>query len=216
MASSKTVRKKAVRKPTPPVVASIDFRKSYPDLYKAGRTVSELRAPTGVFLAVDGTGEPGGAAFQDAVQQLYALAYTTKFSMKKAGGADFGIPPLECLWPDDPNARPKNEWRWRLMLRVPPCVKAAALRQVRKELLERKGIRTDEVRRVTWAEGRALQVLHVGPYDSVGPSYRRLMEEARPRGLVCVPPGHEVYLSDPRRVPPERLKTIVRMAVKKA
>jgi hypothetical protein len=221
MASSKTARKKTVRKkaartPAAPLVAKIDFRKSDPDLYKARRTVTELRPPTGVFLAVDGTGEPGGAAFQDAVQQLYALAYTTKFAMKKAGGADFGIPPLECLWPDDPSAKPKSQWRWRLMLRVPPCVKAGPLQRVRKMIEEKQGLATDAVKRMTWNEGRALQVLHVGPYDSVHASYVRLMEAAAPRGLVCVPPGHEVYLSDPRRVPPDRLKTIVRMAVRKA
>jgi hypothetical protein len=142
------------------------------------------------------------------------VAYTTKFAMKKEGGADFGIPPLECLWPNDP-ARPKAEWRWRLMLRVPPCVKAGPLQRIRRMIKEKKGLATDAVRRMTWSEGRALQVLHVGPYDSVGASYCRLVEDARSRGLVCVPPGHEVYLSDPRRVPAERLKTIVRMPVKR-
>jgi hypothetical protein len=212
MSSSKTVRKRAPR----PVVARIDFRKSQPELYKAGRSVTELRAPKAAFLVVDGVGEPGGAAFQSAVQQLYAVAYTTKFAMKKEGGSDFGIPPLECLWPDDPAVKPKAEWRWRLMLRVPPCVKAGPLQRVRRMIKEKKGLATDAVKRLTWAEGRALQVLHVGPYDAVSASYRRIMEEAGPRGLVCVPPGHEVYLSDPRRVPPDRLKTIVRMPVKKA
>jgi hypothetical protein len=196
------------------IMARIDYKKSHPDLYRAGRQVGELRPPKGKFMAVDGTGEPGGAAFQDALRQLFTLAYTTKFAMKKAGGADFAIPAVECLWPDDICGKPRAEWRWRLMLRVPPCVKAATLKNVRKALKERKGDAADAVKLVSWTEGRALQVLHVGPYDEVGASYERLEAEAAARKLRCVGPAHEVYLSDPRRVPPARLRTIVRMAVK--
>lgn len=197
------------------VMAKIDYRKTCPGLYRAGREVSELRPPTGTFLTVDGVGEPGGAAFQDAMRQIFTLAYATKFTVKKAGGVDFSIPNVECLWLEDPGAKPKTEWRWRLMLRVPPCVKAATLREVRKALAQKEGPATDAVKRITWAEGRALQVLHVGPYDEIGASYNRLMAEAASRGLRCVGPPHEVYLSDPRRVAPARLKTIVRMAVKR-
>ncbi len=196
------------------VVAKVDFRKTQPHLYTAKPEVAEVRCPKGTYLAVDGVGEPGGAAFQDAIGKLYALAYTTKFAMKKAGGADFAVPALECLWPDDPSGKPRSEWRWRLMLRVPDCVTESALRHVRRELREKKGLATDAVKRVSWAEGRALQVLHVGPYDAVGSAYRTLAHAASGRKLSCVGPGHEVYISDPRRVPPERIKTIVRMAVK--
>jgi hypothetical protein len=210
MASSKTSRTKA---PGTAVVARVDFRKSQPELYKARPEVSEVRCPKGTFLAVDGVGEPGGPAFQEAIGKLYALGYTAKFAMKKAGGADFAIPALECLWPDDPAGKPKTEWRWRLMLRVPDCVREGALRQVRRDLLEKKAIDTAAVKRVTWAEGRALQVLHVGPYDAVGEAYGKLAREATVRGLACVGSGHEVYINDPRRVPPEKIKTIVRMAV---
>jgi len=205
----------AGRRPASPIVAKVDYRKSHPDLYRAGRQVSELRPPKGTFLAVDGVGEPGGPRFQDAVRQLYTLAYTLKFAMKKQGGSDFSIPPLECLWPEDVCGKPRAEWKWRLMLRVPPCVKARPLQQVRKMLLETKGVATSDVRRATWTEGRALQVLHVGPYDAVGAAYQQLEAEAAARRLRCIGPAHEVYLSDPRRVAPERIKTIVRMAVKR-
>ncbi len=210
MASSKPIRTKT---PGTVVVAKLDLRKSQPELYKARPEVSELRCPRGAFLAVDGVGEPGGAAFQEAIGKLYALAYTTKFAMKKAGGADFAIPALECLWPDDPAGKPKNEWRWRLLLRVPDCVTETALKQVRRDLLQKKALDTAAVKRITWAEGRALQVLHVGPYDAVGDAYAKLAREAAARGLACAGSGHEVYISDPRRVPPEKIKTIVRMAV---
>jgi len=118
-----------VPRPAPPIVAKVDYKKSHPELYRAGRKVSELRPPAGTFLAVDGVGEPGGAAFRDAIRQLFSLAYTLKFAMKKAGASDFSVPSLECVWPDNVCGKPKAEWKWRLMLRVPPCVKARPLQQ---------------------------------------------------------------------------------------
>lgn len=90
---------------------------------------------------------------------------------------------------------------------------ARALTGVRKALAEKKGLDTRSVKRIAWAEGRALQVLHVGPYNEVGGVYRRLIAEAAARGLSCAGPGHEIYLNDPRRVPPGEIKTIVRMPV---
>jgi len=206
----------AVHRPTPPIVAKIDYKKSHPELYRAGRKVSELRPPAGTFLAVDGVGEPGGAAFQDAIRQLFSLAYALKFAMNNAGASDFSVPSLECVWPDNVCGKPKAEWKWRLMLRVPPCVKARPLQQVRKMLVEKNGPDTSGVKRVTWSEGRALQVLHVGPYDGVGSAYQTIEAEAATRKLRCIGPAHEVYLSDPGRVAPDKIKTIVRMAVKRA
>ena len=217
MPASRSAAAAAARRPTaPPIVAKVDYKKSYPDLYRAGRQVSELRPPKGTFLAVDGVGEPGGPEFQQAISQLFTLAYTLKFAMKKAGASDFTIPSLECVWPEDVCDKPRSEWKWRLMLRVPQCVKERPLREVRKALLAKKGVATDAVKRVTWAEGRALQLLHVGPYEAVGAAYQAIQAEASARKLRCIGPAHEVYLSDPRRVAPEKIKTIVRMAVRKS
>jgi hypothetical protein len=201
---------------TSPLAAKVDFRAAYPTLYKAGRSVDEVRVAKGVFLAVDGQGEPGGAAFQEAINKLYSLAYTAKFDIKAASGRDFSVPPLECLWPEGLCDRPRSEWRWRLMLRVPAWLTEQALGRARRIVRERKGFGTDEVRRVAWAEGRSLQVLHVGPYDGVAKSYERLGETAAARGLRFSGPGHEVYLSDPRRTAPEKIRTIVRVGVNKA
>jgi hypothetical protein len=196
--------------------AKVDFRKLYPDLYRESRNIAEVRAAKGVFLAVDGVGEPGGQAFQDAMGMLYALAYTTKFTFKNAGIGDFSVPALECLWYDDPATTPREQWRWRAQLRIPEEVTARALADVRKALLEKKGLDTRAVKRITWAEGRALQVLHLGPYDQVGGVYQRLGAEAAARRLACLGPGHEIYLNDPRRVSPDKIKTIVRMPVRPA
>ncbi len=195
-----------------PGTAKVDFRKRYPDLYRESPDVSEVRAGRGIFLAADGVGEPGGEAFRDAIGALYALAYTAKFTLKRAGIGDFAVPALECLYFDDP-LTVKTEWHWRLLLRIPDGVTAAALKDVRKALAEKKGLDTRIVRRIAWAEGRALQALHVGPYDQVGTAYERLVSEAVARGLACPGPGHEIYLNDPRRVPVSRIKTLVRLPV---
>ncbi len=191
----------------------IDLKKARPELYRATRLVAEIEAGRGTFLTFDGVGEPGGARYQEAIGKLYSLAYTTKFMLKGAGALDFGITNLECLWFSDPTGTPRSEWEWRLQLRIPEEVTSEHLREARKVLKERKGADVTGVRRRQWTEGRAVQVLHVGPYDTVGESYRALGEYAETHGLRCKVPGHEVYVSDPRRVPPDRLKTIVRMPV---
>ncbi|MBN1417374.1 MAG: GyrI-like domain-containing protein [Planctomycetes bacterium] len=194
----------------------VDFKKSHPELYRAARKIAEVRAARGTFLSVDGVGAPGGEAYQEAIGELFALAYSAKFTIKGAGGIDFSIPALECLWFDDPKEKPMEEWRWRLLVRIPDAVTARDLQPVRKILAERKGLDTKAVKRVAWTEGRALQILHVGPYERLCESYAALAAAAAERGLACAGLGHEVYLSDPRRAAPEKLKTIVRMPVRRA
>lgn len=201
-------------KKTKAPVAKVDFKKLYPDLYRESRDVAEVRAGRGTFLAVDGVGEPGSEAYQQAIQALYALAYTAKFTFKNAGIGDFAVPALECLYFDDPAVTPKDQWHWRLQLRIPDDMTAGSLAEIRKALVDKKGIDTRSVKRITWAEGRALQVLHVGPYDKVGDVYQRLMAEASARGLTFAGAGHEIYLSDPRRVEPAKIKTLVRLPVR--
>jgi hypothetical protein len=191
----------------------IDVRKARPELYRAKRSVEEIDAGRGTFLTCDGRGEPGGPEYQEATGKLYSLAYATKFMLKGAGVLDFAIPNLECIWSRDPAGTPRAAWRWRLQLRIPEELTSAHLREARKALKERKGTDVTGVRRREWTEGRAVQALHVGPYATLRKTYRALWEYARAHGLRCKGPGHEVYLSDPRRVPPERLKTIVRMPV---
>jgi hypothetical protein len=207
------MREAAMAKKAKPV-EKVDFKKLYPDLYRESTAVAEVRAARGTFLAVDGVGAPGGEAYQEAIGALYALAYTAKFTYKNAGLGDFAVPALECLYFDDPASTLQEQWHWRLQLRIPDTITAGALAEIRKALKDKKSLDTREVKRVTWAEGRALQLLHVGPYDKVGDIYQRLMAEASARGLTCTGAGHEIYLNDPRRVAPEKIKTLVRLAVR--
>jgi hypothetical protein len=195
-------------------VETIDLRKVHRELYRATTTPQELADPAGVFLAVDGVGEPGGTAYQAAIEALYSVAYTMKFALKRSGVLDFGIPHLECLWLSDPNETPVAEWQWRLLVRVPDQITDTQIADAGGEVQAKKGIDASIVRRIERAGRRAIQVLHVGPYDTIADPYEKLISYAKEHGLELEDVGHEVYLNDPRRTPPEKLKTIVRMPVR--
>jgi hypothetical protein len=199
-----------------PELDKIDFARTHKDLYTATSKIKEVRAEKATFLSFNGQGAPGGPAFQSAIQQLYGLAYTTKFMLKNAGKLDFGVSRLECLWPDmDMERKPKSEWRWQLLMRIPGAVTESHLKQAREEIRERRDLDTSAVKRISWAEGRCLQLMHVGPYDEVGKAYKALDDFARSAGSATTCPGHEIYISDPRRVAPAKLKTIIRLPVRR-
>lgn len=193
---------------------TIDFAKELKPLYTAKKKIEEVNAERGIYLIIEGRGEPGGEAYVEAIGKLYAVAYTLKFALKAEGVVDFKVPKLECLWLfDDPEKLPREQWPWRLQIRIPDEVKSPQLRQTIKGIREKKGEDCSMVRRRSWKEGRALQVLHVGPYESLGETYGRLHSEVETLGYRERGPAHEVYISDPRRTAPERLKTIVRMPI---
>ncbi len=195
----------------------IDFAVTCKDLYSATAKIKEVTADQAVFLSTEGIGEPGGAVFQNAIQQIYSLAYTTKFRLKFSGKLDFAVGKLECLWHgNDFENTPKSEWHWQLLIRLPREVTEKDLGSAREEVRNKRQIDASGVRRWTWKEGRCLQVMHIGPYDAVSEVYRRLDAHAKGMGLISSCPGHEIYISDPRRVAPEKLKTIIRLPVKRA
>jgi len=113
----------------------------------------------------------------------------------------------------NPDAIPRSEWPWQLLIRIPNAVTAADIKKAGRQILEKKQIDTSRVMRWTWKEGRCLQLMHIGPYNEVGRSYQRLDDYAREKGLTAACPAHEIYISDPRRVAPAKLKTIVRLSV---
>lgn len=199
-----------------PKLEKVDFAKTHKDLYSASSKAKEVVAEKAAFLSYEGKGEPGGPAFQGAIQQLYTLAYTAKFMLKNSGKIDFGVGRLECLWHmEDPGTLPKSEWPWRLLIRIPNEVSESDLKKARKEVRERRQLDTSGVRRWIWKEGHCIQVMHVGPYDEVGKAFQQLDEYAQSKGLRAKCPGHEIYISDPKRVAPAKLKTIVRLPVSK-
>ncbi len=192
----------------------IDFSKIYKELYTASAKVKEVEAGPGVFLSIKAQGEPGGAVFQKAIEKMYSLAYTAKFAVMKPKNMDFKVSNLECLWfMTDPENTPREEWTWQLLVRIPETLTADQLELAREEVRKKRGLDTSDIERISWQEGKAVQMMHVGPYDKVGEAYQKLDQSAREKGLTPRCPAHEIYISDPRRVAPEKIKTIVRLPV---
>jgi hypothetical protein len=190
-----------------------DFEALLKTAYKAKRSPERVCVPPGVFLAVDGRGAPGAEGFQAAIQALYASTYTIKFTMKFAGELDFKVGRLECLY-FTPPPTPMDQWKWRMLIRVPQEVKAGHLRKAAVALKKRGGPDISGVRRIRWSPGQAVQILHVGLYDQVKAAYERLHAFGRELGLNVTGPAQEIYLNDPRRTAPAKLKTIVRLAAR--
>lgn len=201
-------------------MSKIDFRKTLAALYAApaGRFV-EIDVPRLDFVKIDGAGDPNTApAYRRAIEWLYPVSYAMKFAAK-AIGRDYVVPPLEGLWwADDPAdfvARRKERWRWTMMIMAPdflgPSFFDAAVEKAGRKI----GDAPATLRFEPLAEGRALQTLHVGRYDDEGPTLARLHGDIMPaRSLTFAGPHHEIYLSDPRRTAPDRLRTILRQPVK--
>lgn len=198
----------------------IDLRKERPDLWKASaKAPTMVDVPAMHFLMVDGEGDPNtSAAFQQAIEALYGLSYTLKFASKMGRGIDWKVMGIEGLWwADDPEAfraGRKDEWRWTLLIAQPDVVTAEAVEAARETLRQKKNpAALDRVRLERFDEGLSAQMLHVGPYSEEGPTIERLHAFIRDQGYDLAGKHHEIYLSDPRRVAPEKLKTILRYPV---
>ncbi|MEU6076761.1 GyrI-like domain-containing protein [Micromonospora sp. NPDC047074] len=198
-----------------------DFKREI-GAYQARRDrFSIVDVPDLQYLMLDGHGDPNtGGAFTDAAGALYPLAYRLKFASKRTLGRDYTVMPLEGLWWADDmetftTSRDKSRWDWTLMIMVPdwidPDMLAAATGQVTAKDRPR---RLHEVRLGRLSEGRCVQTLHVGPYDDEAEVLARMHHEFIPaNGLRMTGRHHEIYLSDSRRVAPEKLRTILRQPV---
>lgn len=197
-----------------------DLRRRLAD-YTAPRGRFEVvDVPERQFLMVDGSGDPDTSpAYADALATLYPAAYRLKFLSKRELGRDYAVPPLEALWWADDMAsftaaREKSLWRWTAMLLVPEWLAPGHLDAVRPLLAAKGAPALGLLRWERLAEGLCAQTLHIGPYDEEGPVLRRMHEEFIPsQGLRMTGRHHEIYLSDPRRAAPERLRTILRQPV---
>lgn len=199
----------------------IDFKKSLKPLYNppAGTFVL-VEVPKMQFVKVDGEGDPNTApAYRAALEWLYSVSYTMKFAGKAALGKDYVVPPLEGLWwADDSNdfiTRKKDRWRWTMMIMVPDFNTREMYESAVERTGEKLGKAPESLRLESYDEGLSLQILHLGSYDDEGPVLARLHDEVMPKmGMTFNGLHHEIYLSDPRRTEPSRLKTILRQPVK--
>ena len=199
----------------------IDFKKSL-DSYQAPRGAFRIvEVPAMQYLMVDGHGDPNTSPdFSAALEALYPVAYKVKFASKRELGRDYVVPPLEALWWAEDMAaftvsRDKSSWEWTAMLMVPDWID----RGIYQLTVEQVGSKTpparlEDVRLQSLSEGRCVQTLHVGSFDDEGPVLERMHEEFIPQqGLRIEGTHHEIYLSDFRKVAPEKLRTILRQPV---
>ena len=200
----------------------IDFKKELKELYKpSSKEVSVVEVPEMNFLMIDGSGDPSKTPdFETAIEALYPLAFNLKFMSKLGDVAlDYVVMPLEGLWwADDMSAFTegrRDEWKWTLMIMQPEFVTKAmfdeAVEKVRKKNAPAK---LDAVRFERYEEGSAVQILHIGPFDEEGPNVMRLHAKIDELEKAPALKHHEIYLSDPRRTAPEKLKTVLRQAMR--
>lgn len=199
----------------------IDFKKDLKHLYQPRAGVfEEVDVPQMRFVRIDGMGDPNTAAvYREAVEWLYSSSYAMKFAVKAALERDYVVPPLEGLWwaddPDDFVQRNKHKWQWTMQIMVPDFVTEEIFAAARDKAMKKLGPPPESFRLAALHEGRCLQSLHIGSYDAEAPVLASLHEQIMPeRGLTFNGPHHEIYLSDPRRAAPEKLKTVLRQPVK--
>lgn len=202
------------------MTGKIDFKREL-DCYTAKRNTPQVvEVPDLQYLMLDGHGDPNTPVYTEAVSALYPVAYKLKFTSKKDLGRDYVVMPLEGLWWADDmdtftNARDKSQWDWTLMIMIPDWITddmfTAAADQVGAK---DRPTRLDDLRLETLSEGLCAQALHIGAYDDEGELLQRMHEEFVPaHSLTMVGKHHEIYLSDPRKVEPAKLRTILRQPV---
>jgi len=198
----------------------LDLYTMFASDYAAARTPTLVEPHVAQYLAIEGRGEPGGSVLSTRLGYLYNVAFTIKMA-KKFAGTDYAVCKLEGLWWGRKKEgttfldEPRGDWRWQLLIRTPDFINASDRRTALSQLRSRgKNPAIADVELVRLDEGPSIQLLHVGPYEAEPESLERMHVFARENGLRPHRRHHEIYLSDPRRVPAARLKTILRMPVR--
>ena len=199
-------------------MGKIDYKKELKRLYSpSAKEVEIVEVPQMNFLMVDGEGDPNTAqSFSDAIEALYPVSYTLKFMVKKGEiGIDYGVLPLEAIWwSDDMSAFStgnKDAWKWTLMIMQPDFITRKMVKEAMEQVKKKKSpVSLPLVRFETFKEGKAAQIMHIGPFSEEGPTIEKVHLFIEEKGSRRVGKHHEIYLSDIRRAAPEKWKTIVR------
>jgi len=203
-------------------IEKIDFKKTLKELYQPTHKKFVLvDVPKMNFVMIDGEGGPESKELANAVQWLFSVIYPIKFIAKKKMGKDFVAPPLEGLWwADDMNdfvTGNKGNWKWRMMIVFADWVDSDLFEEGVAKAKTKLGEAPESLRMDSYDEGKSAQIMHIGPYSEEAPTIARLHGEFLPEnGLVPNGHHHEIYLylNDPARVAPEKLKTVLRQPVR--
>jgi len=204
-------------------VSKIDLKKEFKHLYTAPADKPVLvRAPAMYYLMVDGEGDPNTSPqFSEAVEALYAVSYQLRAIIKEKLGNEYVVMPLEGLWwsgdKDAFNMGNRSEWRWSLMIVQPDVVTPVMLNDAIERVRRKKNLPAlYKLKFDSISDGLCAQVMHVGPYTDEGPTVEKLHKFIFDSGYVLRGKHREIYLNDPRKTEPEKLKTIIRQPVQEA
>ena len=209
---------------------AFDFKKEYKEFYLPKDVPSIVTVPSMNYLAVRGEGDPNqeGGAYQQAIGLLYGVAYTIKMSKKGdhriEGYFDYVVPPLEGFWRQEGvtgiDYAHKEKFRWISVIRLPDFVTRADFDWAVQEATRKKKTDFSSVEFWTYDEGLCVQCMHSGPYDDEPATVERMHRFLEAQGfaldLTDQRLHHEIYLSDARKTPPDKLKTVIRHPVKRA
>ncbi|MCW4007037.1 MAG: GyrI-like domain-containing protein [Candidatus Bathyarchaeota archaeon] len=204
-------------------MTKIDYKKELKPLYGASfKGVAVVDVPAMNFLMVDGFGDPNTSqVYREAVEALFSVSYALKFMVKKGEAAvDYGVLPLEGLWwADDMTsfaAQDKDAWKWTMMIMQPKFVTKQLFEQAALQVQKKKNLpAVDRLHFEAFDEGLSAQILHFGSYVQEAPTIKQLHGFIQENSYVFNGKHHEIYLGDPRKSAPEKLKTILRQPMKK-
>ncbi len=208
---------------------AFDFKKEYKDLYMPKASPVIIDVPEMNYISVCGSGNPNDPAgeYQKALVMLYAVAYTLKMSYKTdykiEGFFEYVVPPLESLWwtdnKDSDNFTDKSAFQWIALIRVPDFVNNEDVEWAKKEVLRKKDIDCSLLNFMSICEGVCAQIMHIGPYDEEPTSLAAIESFLHSNGFVKdineKRRHHEIYLSDPRKCRPDKMKTVLRLPIVK-
>jgi hypothetical protein len=198
----------------------IDLKKELKNLYNpSSKIVVVVDVPAMNFLMIDGEGDPISLQYAAAIEALFGVSYALKFIIKKGKGVDYSVMPLESLWWVDDmtkfSADRKDEWKWTAMIMQPKYITADDVNLVVEQVKKKKKLPAlPKVRFESFKEGPTAQIMYVGPFSAEGPTIAKIHAYILNSGHTLSGKHHEIYLNNPAKTAPEKLKTILRQPMK--
>ncbi len=199
-------------------MSKLDLVKEFKSYYGANNKPEIVEFEGILYLSIEGKGEPAGEVFTKALEALYPLAYGVK-KICKSQGKDFGVPKLEGLWWVKSNKPalevPRSEWFWKLLIRMPDFATSEIVNNAKEEVFKKKSLDLiKEIKFETMDEGKCVQIMHIGPYATEPETIQKMKKFIKENKFNESGLHHEIYLSDPRKTAPEKMKTILRQPIK--
>lgn len=198
----------------------MDYTKDLKQFYNPPVTTQIIEVPEFKFIMVDGQGDPNTApAYKQAIEILFSLSYGLKFANKKTGREDYKVMPLEGLWwaaNNEVDWYDKNSWHWTAMIHQPDFISQEEFAAIQSETQTKKKETAFGIARFeSYNEGLSVQTTYFGAYADEHPTIMALHQYACDQGYTLRGKHHEIYLGDPRRSAPEKLRTIIRQPIEK-